>query len=125
MYAVATTLALLIAVAGWHYLFYSTAANRLAAVEEERLNRRRVRLRRVGGIVLLVLGPTFFAGFRTLQPETSFEPMTFVALWLSVLGLIGAMVILALIDVRLTLKLRKHREAAAAATAGAGAGGEP
>src|ERR671939_54013 len=101
MFALATALSLLIAVAGWHYLFYSRAADRLAGVEEERLNRRRVRLRRVGGVVLLVLGPTFFAGFRTLQPETSFDPMTFVALWLSVLGLMGVMVILALVDVRL------------------------
>ena len=110
MFALATTLALLIATAGWHYLFYSRAAQRLAGVEEERLNRLRVGLRRAGGVVLLLLGPTFFAGFRSLMPETGFEPLTFVTLWLSVLGLMGVMVVLALVDVRLTLKLRRHQQ---------------
>ena len=114
MFALATILALLIATAGWHYLFYSKAAQRLSGVEEDRLNRMRVGLRRAGGLVLLVLGPTFFAGFRTLLPETSFEPITFVTLWLSVLGLMGVMVILALVDVRLTLKLRRRQETRAA-----------
>lgn len=115
MFLLATTLALLIATAGWHYLFYSRAAERLAGVEEGRLNRMRVRLRRAGGLVLLVLGPTFFAGFRTLLPETDFSPATFLALWLAVLGLMGVMVILALVDVRLTWKLRKHQLTRAAA----------
>ena len=115
MFALATILALLIATAGWHYLFYSRAAERLSGVEEQRLNRRRITLRRAGGIVLLVLGPTFFAGFRTLLPETSFDPATFVALWLSVLGLMAVLVILALVDVRLTWKLRKRQLARSAA----------
>ena len=115
MFVLATTLALIIATAGWHYLFYSQAAQRLSGVEEERLNRMRVRLRRAGGVVLLVLGPTFFAGFRTLLPETHFDPTTFLALWLTVLGLMGLMVILALVDVRLTWKLRKQQLARAAA----------
>jgi hypothetical protein len=109
MFALATILALLIATAGWHYLFYSRAAQRLSGVEEQRLNRLRVVLRRAGGVVLLVLGPTFFAGFRTLLPETSFDPATFVGLWLAVLGLMGLMVVLALADVRLTWKLRRHQ----------------
>ena len=61
-------------------------------------------------MVLLLLGPTFFAGFRSVMPETSFEPLTFVTLWLSVLGLMGVMVVLALVDVRLTLKLRRHQQ---------------
>jgi hypothetical protein len=115
MFALATTLALLIATAGWHYLFYSRAAERLSGLEEQRLNRLRVGLRRAGGAVLLVLGPTFFAGFRTLLPETNFDPATFVALWLSVLGLMGLMVILALVDIRLTWKLRQRQLARTAA----------
>jgi hypothetical protein len=113
MLALATSLSLLIAAAGWHYLFYSSAAARLSGVEGERLNRRRVYLRRAGGVVLLLLGPTFFAGFRTLDPQTEFNPDAFVGLWLSVLLLMGVMVILALVDVRLTLQLRKHQHATA------------
>ena len=124
MFALATILALLIATAGWHYLFYSRAAQRLTGVESERLNRLRIRLRRAGGVVLLVLGPTFFAGFRTLDPATEFEPDRFVGLWVSVLALMGAMVVLALIDVRLTFKLRNHQLAAAAGL-GPGRPGEP
>jgi len=115
MYALATTLALLIATAGWHYLFYSRAAERLSGVEQQRLNRLRVLLRRAGGAVLLVLGPTFFAGFRTLLPDTDFNPSAFAALWLSVLGLMGLMVILAMVDVRLTWKLRQQQLARPAA----------
>src|SRR4051794_41753592 len=42
-------LALLTGVAGWFYLFFSRAAHRLAGVEDDRLNRRRVRLRPIGG----------------------------------------------------------------------------
>jgi hypothetical protein len=115
MFILATTLALLIATAGWHYLFYSRAAERLSGVEEERLNRLRVVLRRAGGVVLLVLGPTFFAGFRTLLPETDFNPSAFVTLWLSVLGLMAVMVVLAMVDVRLTWKLRQQQLARSAA----------
>jgi O-antigen/teichoic acid export membrane protein len=115
MFAVATVLALLIATAGWHYLFYSRAAERLAGVEEERLNRLRVRLRRAGGLVLLALGPTFFAGFRTLEPREDFDSARFVTLWLTVLGLMGLMVVLALVDVRLTIKLRRRQEMRTAA----------
>ena len=40
MFILATTLAFLIATAGWHYLFYSRAANRLSGVENERLKMR-------------------------------------------------------------------------------------
>ena len=123
MFVLATTLALMIAVAGWYYLFYSRAADRLAGVEEDRLNRLRVRLRRAGGVVLLVLGPTFFAGFRTLDPLADFDATAFLGLWLSVMGLMGVMVILALVDVRLTLKLRQQQRSTAAA-GGHAAGGQ-
>ena len=73
---------------------------------------------RAGGLVLLVLGPTFFAGFRTLEPQSDFDSGRFVTLWLTVLGLMGLMVILALLDVRLTLKLHADKPCAA------GAGGD-
>ena len=39
--------ALLVAAAGWYYLFYSKAAIGLRGIEDDRQNRLRVRLRRL------------------------------------------------------------------------------
>lgn len=111
MHSLSTILSLLIGIAGWYYLFYSRAAETLAAVESHRLNRTRVWLRRAGGAVLLVLAPTFFAGFHTVSPHT--DPDAFVAVWVAVLVLLGLNVLLALVDVGLTWKLRRQRTAAA------------
>src|SRR5438477_523722 len=52
MQPLSTALALLIGIAGWYYLFYSRAAEKLAGVESQRLNRLRASLRRAGGLVL-------------------------------------------------------------------------
>ena len=59
--------ALLTGAAGWFYLFYSRAAHRLAGIEDQRLNARRVALRRVGGVAMLLLGGFFFAGFYAFE----------------------------------------------------------
>ena len=111
MYSLTTILSLLIGIAGWYYLFYSRAAEKLAAVEPHRLNRLRVWLRRAGGLVLLLLAPTFFAGFHSVDPGA--DPDTFVAIWVGVMMLLGVNVLLALVDVGLTWKLRRQRLAAA------------
>lgn len=111
MQHLSTILALLIGVAGWYYLFYSRAAEKLAEVEPHRLNRLRVWLRRAGGVVLLLLAPTFFAGFNSVDPAA--DPDAFVAVWVTVLALLGLNVILALADVALTWKLRRERLTAA------------
>src|SRR5688572_31967441 len=58
-----TIFALTVAAAGWYYMFYSQAASRLAGVESETVNRRRVRLRRLNGLMMFLLGIFFFAGF--------------------------------------------------------------
>src|SRR5688500_18949420 len=114
MQHLSTALALLIGIAGWYYLFYSTAADKLAAVESQRLNRLRVWLRRAGGAVLLLLAPLFFAGFHTVDAHD--DPQTFVAIWVSVIVLLGVNVVLAAVDVGLTWRLRRQRAG--------GAGGE-
>lgn len=111
MQSLSTALALLIGIAGWYYLFYSQAAERLAAVEAQRLNRARVWLRRAGGAVLLLLAPMFFAGFNSVDPGE--DPEAFVAIWVIVLVLLGVNMLLALIDVGLTWMLRRRRLAAA------------
>lgn len=111
MHSLSTVLALLIGIAGWHYLFYSQAAERLAAVEARRLNRVRVGLRRVGGAVLLLLAPVFFAGLNTVDPGEN--PEAFVAIWVIVALLLAVNMLLALADVGLTWMLRRQRLAAA------------
>src|SRR5687767_7957164 len=96
--------ALLTGVAGWYYLFYSKAAQRLEGIEEQRLNQKRVRLRRTGGVMMLLLAVLFFAGFNTVRVEDA--PAAFVAIWLGVMVLLGAIAVLALMDLRLTHQIR-------------------
>ena len=100
-------LSLLTGVAGWFYLFYSKAAGGLGAVEEQRLNARRVWLRRVGGSVMLALAVLMYLGWYAV----SLDPPTLAAawVWLAVLVLLGMLSLLALVDLRLTLRLRSRR----------------
>ena len=101
-------LALLTGVAGWFYLFYSRAAQGLSGIEQERWNRRRILLRRIGGVVMLLLAVGFYLGFYGFEPER--RPRTFLGVWLGVIVLLGMLVMLALIDVRLTLRIRGSRQ---------------
>ena len=99
--------ALLVAAAGWYYMFYSRAAERLAGVEDQRLNLRRVRLRRICGFVMLLLAICFFTLFWTFDPEQSAVP--FAMMMIAVMILLAAVLILAMIDVRLTYQLRQRK----------------
>jgi Na+/H+ antiporter NhaD/arsenite permease-like protein len=102
--------ALVVAATGWFYLFYSTAAQGLTAAEPQPANRRRVRLRRVGGVVMLLLGFSFYAGFYAVQWDP--PGRDFALVWLAVTVLLMILVVLALVDLRLTMKLRRrqHRD---------------
>jgi hypothetical protein len=102
-------LALLTGVAGWFYLFYSRAAHGLAGYERDRLNVRRIRLRRVGGVVMLLLAVGFYLGFYAADPDR--HPRLFAWVWMGVLLLLVVIVVLAMIDVRLTLVLRNDLRA--------------
>jgi hypothetical protein len=64
----------------------------------------------VGGLVLLLLAPMFFAGFHSVDADTN--PDTFVAIWVVVMLLLGVNVLLAMVDVGLTWKIRRARLAA-------------
>jgi len=100
---------IIIAAAGWYYLFYSPAASRLAGIESSVNNSRRRRLRRANGTVLFALAVAFFAGFYTVDADNN--PHAFVLVWLAVFALLFIAVVLALMDVRLTAKLRReHRD---------------
>ena len=98
-------LALLIAIAGWFYMFYSTAAAKLGSIENEQLNLKRIRLRRVGGFVMLLLAVAFFMLFYTFDSKEQAEE--FILTLLAVLLLLCMILVLGLIDLRLTLKLRR------------------
>jgi UDP-N-acetylmuramyl pentapeptide phosphotransferase/UDP-N-acetylglucosamine-1-phosphate transferase len=104
--------ALVVGAAGWFYLFYSRAATNLGEVEDPALNRRRIRLRRVGGFLMLLLAVAFTAGFYTFTGETESgalrNELGFMLAWLAVLVLLGSIVVLGLIDLRLTMRLRRR-----------------
>ncbi|HEX3357639.1 MAG TPA: hypothetical protein VHS31_11770 [Tepidisphaeraceae bacterium] len=97
--------ALLVLAAGWYYIFYSSAAHRLSGVEDLRLNAVRIRLRRVNGIVMMMLAVSFYAACYTVNDARS-------ASWvfISIIVLMAAMLVLALIDLQLTKRLRARQK---------------
>jgi hypothetical protein len=95
-----------IAVAGWFYTFQSQAAVVLADVEREALNRRRVRLRRFGGCAMMGLGICFVAGFNAVDVKR--HPGTFEGIWVAVCLLLFLLLYLAIVDLRLTLRLNRR-----------------
>jgi peptidoglycan/LPS O-acetylase OafA/YrhL len=99
---VVAIVSLIVGAAGWYYLFYSKAANRLAGVEAAATNGRRQRLRRANGAVLVALAGLFYAGF-TLDPHR--HPLAYGAVWTIVLFLLAVVLALVLIDLRLTARL--------------------
>jgi UDP-N-acetylmuramyl pentapeptide phosphotransferase/UDP-N-acetylglucosamine-1-phosphate transferase len=93
------------AAAGWYYLFYSREGSVLGGIENQRINHRRMQLRRVGGGAMLLLGICFYGLWTELErPGRGFQYLT-----LAVLALLLVIVALALLDLRLTLKLRRTR----------------
>jgi UDP-N-acetylmuramyl pentapeptide phosphotransferase/UDP-N-acetylglucosamine-1-phosphate transferase len=105
MFYLVCSFSLLVAISGWFYLFYSKAAENLAGIEQHRINRRRIRLRRLGGSAMFLLAIAFFAGVRSVDHENS--PHAFIAIWFAVILLLAIIVLLGLLDLRLTWKLKK------------------
>ena len=101
MNVVADMFSLLTGVAGWYYMFYSHAAQKLERIEAARLNALRIRLRRTNGFIMLLLAGCFYAACHRTEPHQ------FLVLFMAVLVLLAVIVSLALVDVRLTWKLRK------------------
>ncbi len=93
--------------AGWFYLFYSRAARNLAAIELASHNSFRSRLRRVGGFLMLLLGGGIFAGFYTVDQDA--PGVSYVLVWSGVILVLSLMVLLAMMDLRLTWKLRRRQ----------------
>ncbi|HEX4125308.1 MAG TPA: hypothetical protein VHY37_11325 [Tepidisphaeraceae bacterium] len=105
MHSAAAWFALVIAGIGWFYIFGSQAAQRLETVEAQAVNRRRVRLRVCNGACLIALGSCMFAGLYSVEPAS--RPWLFVGVWIAVMLLLAVCVALALVDVRLTMRLRR------------------
>ena len=98
---------LIVAAAGWFYMFYSRAAHHLGEFEHDRRNLRRIRLRRVGGFVMFLLAIAFFVLF---QPYVWRSSVATLGMLLLVMLLLLTIVVLGLIDLRLTWQLRKPRK---------------
>ena len=98
---------LIVAAAGWFYLFYSRAAANLAAVEATPANRLRIRLRRVGGLMMILLAVSFYVGFVAIERRSA---RTAAAFLLAVFLTMSAIVVLGLVDLRLTHKLRRSQK---------------
>lgn len=101
--------ALLIAAAGWFYMFYSQAAHRLEGIEAQDTNARRKRLRRIGGTIMFALGATVYVFFNRLQDAERSAGLLLLLLTL-MLALMMSMLVLGLIDLRLTAKLRRRQK---------------
>lgn len=102
-----TIFSLLIAAAGWYYMFYSRAAASLNGIEDENLNKRRQRLRQIGGFIMILLAVALYAGFHSVDPTTSAQ--AFLLIWFGVFVLLFAVLMLAMLDLRLTWRLRHRR----------------
>lgn len=102
-----TLLALLIGVAGWYYLFYSRAAHRLVTMENASANRRRIGLRRVNGAAMILLAALLYIATQAVDPHE--RPRSFVIVWLGIFVLLFVLVVLGLIDIRLTTRLRENQ----------------
>jgi hypothetical protein len=96
--------ALLLGAAGWYYLFYSAAAQKLLEVEGPVRNLQRVRLRRMNGLLMLALALMLAVGVYGFDPDEA--GIAFALTWLAVILLLGGIVILALLDIRLTRQLK-------------------
>ena len=97
--------ALIVLAAGWYYIFYSPAARRLSGIEVSELNRFRIRLRRVNGLVMMLLAIAFFAAMHTVT-----QPRSAAWVFMCILLLLAAMLVLALIDLQLTRRLRARQK---------------
>ena len=95
---------LLVGAIGWYYLFYSQASQKLIAIEDQQTNHRRGLLRRINAIVMLLLAVGIAVGMFKFDPDRT--PREFLLVWGSVMLLLFVSVALALVDLRLTMKLR-------------------
>lgn len=99
----------MVALFGLHYLL-GTAPAPLEGVENPTRLSRRHRLRHVGGVLLMLMAAMLILGMRIIQPQT--HPILFLITWAMIAGCLMAVCILAIADVRLTLRTLDDRKRA-------------
>src|SRR5437762_10789584 len=97
-------LSFLVGVAGVFYMFFSKAASNLSSIEAPVENQRRSHLRRANGVVMLALAVAIAFGSYGFDVEHPHEG--FLLVWVAAMILLFVFVVLALADVRLTMRLR-------------------
>jgi len=102
--AVVGIFSLLCGITGWFYLFYSKAAAKLVVIEPSPRNALRIRLRRVCGGAMFLLGIACFVGFNAVDERS---PGAYLAVRLGVMFLLLVIILLVAADIGLTWKLRR------------------
>ena len=105
MSALVDIFALACGVAGWFYLFYSKAATKLASFESPAKNTLRIRLRRLCGAAMVLLGAALYAGFNVIDDRR--YPAIYLAVWMASMLLLLLIVGLVAADIRLTKAIRR------------------
>ena len=112
MLILAGIFSLLVAAAGWYYMFYSRAAQKLATIEGTKANRRRVTLRRINGATMCALAVVMYVGVAALTRQDEHGPRPdiklFAGMMFALVLLIIALLVLGLMDLRLTRDLRRR-----------------
>ena len=98
--------ALLVGAAGWYYLFFGRSVARLAEVEGERRNGLRRRLRRIGGLSMVLLSVAFYVTLRSADLDAP-RPWGVLLGGAAVVVLLVVVLALAIADLRLTRQTRR------------------
>lgn len=97
----------MVALFGLHYLL-GTAPAPLEGVEDPSRLARRHRLRHIGGVLLMMMAALLILGMRIIKAEE--HPILFLLSWLGIAVLLLAVSVLAIADVRLTLRTLDDRK---------------
>jgi hypothetical protein len=96
---------LLVAAAGWFYMLHASRASSLKGFETDRDNQLRIRLRRIGGAMMIGLAVSFYVAFvYSNRPGNAILVLICMGM---VLLLLMAILALAYVDIRLTRKMRE------------------
>ena len=106
MPSVPAIFAFLCAAAGWYYVWHASAAGKLAGLERSRDNQLRIRLRRFGGVGMVLMSAAFYIGYK-IADNAHGNPIAVMLCLLCVGILLPIVLFLAWADMRLTRKMRE------------------